>query len=167
MTVNATSSCLFVPCDFLKIVSSISHQQDNRENKEVGHSPCCEQNLIWSNTLKSPETTHLCIFTQNMFGCSHIFLLTILLSYMTCEGDSLHSKKGLCGPTAVCLAVRSQTGVCDYQTDHSASAICVHALGYSRADQMSLLHKWHHLHIFSRTELRWHHSTSHHTWQSL
>lgn len=39
----------------------------------------------------------------------------------------------------------------DYQTDHSAVAICVHALSYSEADQMSPLHKWHHLHIFSRT----------------
>lgn len=64
------------------------------------------------------------------------------------------------------LSVRSQTGVLDYQTDHSAVAICVHALSYSATDQMSLLHKWHHLHIFFRTELKWQHSTSQHTWHS-
>lgn len=80
--------------------------------------------------------------------------MTILLSYMTCEGDSLRSGKGLCGPAVVCSAARSQTGVCDYQTDHSALAISVHALGYSGADQMSPLHKWHHLRIFSRTGLK-------------
>lgn len=43
-----------------------------------------------------------------MFGCCHIFLWMILLSYRTCEGDSLHSKKGLCGSSAVCCYCKAR-----------------------------------------------------------
>lgn len=101
MIVTATYSHLIVPCDILQFVFSVVCQWDNRKNTEVGHSPWRDQNLIWTNSLKSPETTHLSIFTQNMLGYCRIFLSMILSSSMTCEGDSLHSKKGLCGSSAV------------------------------------------------------------------
>lgn len=154
MIVKAFSRHHILPCDILQFAFSVSCQRDNRKNTEVGHSPCCDQNLIWSNSLRSPETTQWSIFTQNMFGCCRIFLSMILLSYVTCEGDSLCSEKRPSWLRRRVLLLRNQTGVCDHQTDHSAAAICVRALSYSRADQMSLLHKWHHLHIFFRTELQ-------------